>query len=147
MHAHSMTGQTDICSNVPNKLLSLKSFSEFCRVHQPENPTCQAPLYQFKKEKHLEIKFWFLLLCWHFKTFPRTSCSVLKKVPCGRGEIVLSKSRNSTGRLPARFCFVILKFSSEGVVSHFHGYKSRKFVQTQRELWAFISSFLLAAQL
>lgn len=67
----------------------------------------------------------FLPSYWHFKTFPRTSSSVLKKVPCGRGEIVLSKSRNSMGRLPARFCLVILKFSFEGVVSHFRGYKSR----------------------
>lgn len=58
---------------------------------------------------------------------------------------MLSKSRNSMGRPSARFCLVILKSSSAGAVSHFHGYKSRKFIQTQGELRAFIAGSLLAA--
>lgn len=58
---------------------------------------------------------------------------------------MLSKNRSSMGWLSARSCLVILKSSSVGAVSHFHGYKSRKFIQTQGELWSSIANALLAA--
>lgn len=66
-------------------------------------------------------------------------------MPCGRRAIVLSKNRSSTGWLSARFCVVILKSSSAGAVSHFHGCKSRKFIQTPGELWSSVANALLAA--
>lgn len=143
---HTQNGcRKDIHSNVANALLAPKSLSAFCRAQGPQNLTKQSPLYQINQEICFRSMFPVLPSCQRFQTFPRTSSSVLKQVPCGRREIVLSKSRSSTGWLCARFCLVILKSSSVGAVSHFHGYKSRKFIQTQGELWSFIANSLLAA--
>lgn len=103
---------------------------EFCGVQQPKNLSYQVLSINLNSKSTWKLSCLFFCLQDGISKLSPESSLMLKKLLSGRGEIVLGKTRNSMGRLSARFCLIILKFSSERVMSHFHGYKSRNSAQT-----------------